>query len=174
MADTVDRALKWVLVVSVGATALIASTTVPVIRLVFQRAAFEASDTVGSAQALFFYAFAIPIWGALTVLTRAFYARRQMWVPVVIGTVATSAAIPLFFWLQRTQGLRGVALASTLALGGYTVALAVRWYRTVEPGRLGATMEPALRAVPLVLSGAVAAALVAFARIDRLQSGARR
>ncbi len=162
MADMVDRAMRYVLVLSLGAAAFLAATTIPVVRLLFQRGPFDVSDTMGSARALFFYAFAIPIWGALQILTRAFYARREMWVPVVIGSIATVVAIPLFFVLQRGFGLRGVALASTLSLGGYTAALAVRWYRSVEPpGRASVMLEPTLRAVPLVVIGGIVAALVA-------------
>ncbi len=162
MADTVDRALRYVLVASIGAAALVAATTVPVVRALFQRGPFDAADTMASAQALFFYSLAVPVWGALQVLTRAFYARREMWTPVVAGTVATLVAVPLYFVLQRGYGLRGVALASTIALTGYTAALAVRWYRTVEPaGRARAAVEPALRAVPLVVAGGLVAALVA-------------
>jgi len=162
MAAAVDRALKYVLVISLGAGALVAATTVPAIRLLFQRAAFDASDTMASAEALFFYAFAIPVWGALQVLTRAFYARRDMWTPVVVGSIASVAAVPLYLLLQRGFGLRGVALASTLALAGYTAALAVRWYATDEARRRARRMlEPTLRAVPLAVAGGVIAALVA-------------
>ena len=161
MADTVDRALRYVLVISVAAAALLAATTVPVIRALFQRAAFGAGDTVASAQALFFYAFAIPVWGALQVLSRAFYAKRKMWTPVVIGTIATVGAVPLYFALQRTNGLRGVAVASTLALTAYTLALAVQWYRDLEPGRIRRVLDPAARSVPLAVAGGAAATLVA-------------
>ena len=171
MADTVDRAMKYVLVISVAAAALLASTTIPVIRLLFQRAAFEPADTLGSAEALFFYAFAMPMWAGLTVLTRAFYARKEMWTPVVVGTIVTIAAVPAYFLLQDGYGLRGVALASTLTLTVYTLALAIRWYRSVEPGRARAMLEPALRAVPIVLAGGVVAALVATGVEDVLGDG---
>ncbi len=154
-----------------AAAALLASTTIPVVRLLFQRAAFDAADTLGSAEALFFYAFAVPVWTALQVLSRAFYARRDMWTPVVIGTVVTIAAVPLYFALQRGYGLRGVAVASTLALTAYTAALGIRWYRSVEPGRVGAMLEPALRAVPLSLFGGVAAAAAATAVESLLSDG---
>ena len=171
MEDTVDRALKYVLVISVGATALLVSTTTPIIRLLFQRAAFDETDALGSAEALFYYAFAIPIWGGLTILTRAFYARKEMWTPVVVGTTVTLASIPIYFLLQRGYGLRGVALASTLTLSIYTAALAVQWYRSVEPGRARVVLEPALRSVPLVVAGGAVATLVATAAESLLHDG---
>jgi len=96
LGDTVDKTLRWVLALSILAAGAIASLAVPTIRALFERNAFGADDTVAAASALFFYALAIPIWGGLQVLNRAFYARRQMWTPVVVGTVATLLALPTY------------------------------------------------------------------------------
>ena len=75
MADTVDRALRWVLALSIGAAALVAAMSLPIVRLLFERYEFLPADTEDTAGALFFLALAIPVWGGLQVLTRAFYAR---------------------------------------------------------------------------------------------------
>ena len=110
MKDTVDKALRYVLALSMTATALVAAMTLPIVRALFERGEFTAASTVGTAEALFFYAFAIPIWGGLQLLNRAFYATREMWTPVVVGTAATIAAVPLYVILQNTFGLRGSSL----------------------------------------------------------------
>ena len=86
MADAVDRALRWVLALSIAAAALVASLSVPIIRVLFERFEFTPADTTATAAGLFFFALAIPIWGVLQVLTRAFYARGEMWTPVALGT----------------------------------------------------------------------------------------
>jgi putative peptidoglycan lipid II flippase len=158
MADTVDRTLRWVLALSILAAGAIASLTVPTIRTLFERNAFEPDDTVAAASALFFYALAIPIWGGLQVLNRAFYARAQMWTPVVVGSVATVAAVPTYWLMQRSFGLEGVAAASVVALGAYTVALTILWYRNeAHRGRIGGILDGAGRALPLaVIGGGVA------------------
>ena len=92
MADTVDRALP------LGAGTqhrrhrpARSSLSIPTIRVLFERFEFTPADTEATASALFFYAFAIPVWGALMVITRAFYARRQMWTPVIVGTGSRAA-----------------------------------------------------------------------------------
>ena len=157
MAATVDKALRYVLVLSLAAAALLAALSVPVIETIFERGSFEAGDTIASASALFFYAFSIPIWGALQILTRGFYARREMWTPVVVGTAVTAVALPLYWLMQRSFGIEGVAVASVLALGFYTIALGAIWYRE-HSGRLRAVIEPAARSIPLVVAGALAAA----------------
>ncbi len=155
MADTVDRALRYVTVVSIAATGLFVALTQPIIRTLFERNEFEPSDTAATAGALFFYAFAIPVWGGLQVVTRAFYARREMWTPVFIGTGATVAAIPLYLLLQPEFGINGVALASTLSLAVYMTALLVVWYRSVgRTGRLRNVAEAPMRSIPVVVVAA--------------------
>jgi putative peptidoglycan lipid II flippase len=155
MKNTVDKALKFVLVLSMAAAALVAAMTIPIVRALFERGEFTAASTVGTAEALFFYAFAIPVWGGLQILNRAFYARREMWTPVVVGSAATIAAIPLYVVLQNTFGLRGVALASTLTLAIYTGILGTVWYGEGDGSqRVRRLASETGRAVPLaVLAG---------------------
>ncbi len=167
MRDNVDRALRWVLILSMAATGLVAAMTVPIVRALFERGQFTVASTTNTAEALFFYAFAIPVWGGLQILNRAFYARREMWTPVVVGTAATIAAIPLYVIMQNTFDLRGVALASTLALAVYTGILAAVWY-SEDDGmrRLRELAAHVGRAVPLAVIGG----LVAFGAASGLAS----
>lgn len=163
MNRTVDRSLRWVVGLSIGATALIAALSLPITRVLFERAAFDFEDSVAAASALFLYAFAVPIWGALQIITRAFYAKRAMWTPVIIGTVVTVIAIPVYFFMVETFGLEGVAVASVLTLGGYTGALAIVWYSgKAGRTRLAHVLDTAGRAVPLGVLGGFAAALVGW------------
>jgi putative peptidoglycan lipid II flippase len=163
LADAVDRALRWVLVLSMAATAVLMAMSIPIVRVLFERGSFTPSDTGATAAGLFFYALAVPIWGVLQIVNRAFYARRDMWTPVVVGTVATVVAIPVYFGLQRTSGLVGVALASVLALGLYTAVMVWRWYTIPEvDGSPASVVESAARAVPLVVIGGGAAFLGAW------------
>ena len=162
MADTVDKTLRWVMALSILAAGAIASLSVPTIRTLFERAAFKPDDTIAAASALFFYSLAIPIWGGLQVITRAFYARTRMWTPVVVGTVATVLALPTYWVMQRQFGLEGVAAASVIALGAYTAALMTIWYRDPEhKERAGSILEGAGRALPLAVGGGAAAWVIA-------------
>lgn len=158
LADSVDRTLRTLLVLSLAATGLTMALTQPVIRTLFERGSFTAADTVATASALFFYALAIPAWGALQIYSRGFYARREMWTPVVIGTVASVVAVPLYLALQGRYGLDGVAGASSLILTLYTLVLGVAWYRRVgDGGRAGTMLAGPARSVPLIAAGSAAA-----------------
>lgn len=163
MLRTVDRSIAWVIALSLGASAAMAALAEPGIRLLYQRGAFTGADTEAVASALFVYAFAIPIWGALQILTRAFYARRQMWTPVVVGTAVTAVAIPAYFFAERALGLDGVALASVGSLLVYTATLGVIWYRPADtrPG-FARVVRTAGRSIPIVVPAGLAAATAAW------------
>jgi putative peptidoglycan lipid II flippase len=172
MADTVDRAIRWVIVLSLGATGLLAALSVPTTQVLFERFNFTPFDTVSTASVLVVYAFAIPIWGALAVLTRAFYARRQMWTPVIVGTLFAIVGIPTYALLQDRLGIEGVALSSVLTLGGYTLVLGFLWYREPDhQSRASEVLTAAIRAIPLALAGAIAAVGVSWALGEALPDG---
>ncbi|MEN8114359.1 MAG: murein biosynthesis integral membrane protein MurJ [Actinomycetota bacterium] len=169
MHRTVDKAMRWVLVLSIAAAGLLAALSLPVIRALFERFAFGEADSGATAAALFFYALSIPIWGALQILSRAFYARKSMWTPVIVGTGATVVAVPLYIGLGNSFGIRGVALASVLSLGLYTAVLALLWYSGAEGrARLRKVLSIAGRAIPPTVLGSAAAFLIGWAVMTNL------
>ena len=156
--STVDRALEYVLVLSIGAAGVAIAMSVPIMRVLFERGEFGSNSTLAAASALVMYALAIPVWGALQVITRGLYARRQMWTPVIVGSVATVIAVPMYFLMQDRFGIEGVALASVLTLGGYTAALFVVWYRPLDTrDGLRRVLESAGRTLPLAVPAGFAA-----------------
>jgi peptidoglycan biosynthesis protein MviN/MurJ (putative lipid II flippase) len=84
---------------------------------------------VATAGTVVFFAIGVPMWGIQQILARGFYAREQMWAPVVVGTLATAAAVPIYWLLDDAMGVDGLALASSVAITLYTAALALVWYR---------------------------------------------
>jgi len=167
--STVDKAMRYVLVLSIGAMGIAMALSLPIITLLFERGAFEPDASVAAASALFMYALAIPVWGALQIVTRAFYSRRQMWTPVIVGSAMTVIAIPTYFILQANFGIEGVALGSVLALAGYTAALMAIWYRPADTREgLRTLMRSAGRVIPLAVPAAIAAYFAASLLPDRL------
>ncbi len=128
MEATLTRSLRGVVLFGGLATAAVLAASQPAVEIVYQRGAFGTEATIATATALVWYALAIPLWGGHQLLGRAFYAHRRMWVPVVVGTVATVLALPLYFGLDDVLGASGIALASTIAIAIYTVALGVVWF----------------------------------------------
>lgn len=170
MLRTVNRALKYVLVLSIAAAGIAMALATPIIRVLFERGAFTATSTEAAASALVMYSLSIPIWGALQIITRAFYARRQMWTPVIVGSIATLIAIPTYIVMQRSFGIQGVALASVIVLGLYTAALMMIWYRPLETHEgVRDVFRSAGRSLPLVVPASLAAFAVSWFIIGGLQ-----
>ncbi len=155
--ENLARALRYVVVLSLGAAAGLAALSIPVIRLLYERGLFNAADTSGTAAALVFFGIGIPAWGVQQVLVRGFYAQRDMWTPVVVGTAATIAAIPAYWLLFEAMGIRGLALASTAAIAAYTAVLAVIWYGRHGWHHLRPVAGSAGRALALAVLGGAAA-----------------
>jgi len=134
LAETTLRTARMTLFLGTGAAAAVLAVGAPGVRLVFQWGAFGAADSALVAQLLGVYALAIPAWGVHQVVSRSFYAERRMWPPVVIGTLAAAAAIPLSLGLVSARGARGLVWASVISVGVYTVALTLFWLRGQDAG----------------------------------------
>ena len=149
---TTGRAARNTVFVAAAATAALVVLARPLVRLLYQHGEFTAADSELVASLLVLYAFSIPAWGLHQILSRHFYAKRMMWRVVIIGTVGTLIAIPVWLGLYSTMGVEGFALASTLVMSAYAIALLVAW--GIDVG-----WAPVRALVPSLFRGLVAAGL---------------
>ncbi len=149
LARAVSRALRYLVVLSLAAAAGLIALSVPAVRVLYERGSFDAADTAATAGTVVFFALGVPMWGLQQILARGFYAREQMWAPVIIGTLATGAAVPIYWGLQHSMGINGLALASSLSITLYTVALAAVWYRRTGWDQARPVAVTSLRNLPL-------------------------
>jgi putative peptidoglycan lipid II flippase len=170
MAAAVARAVKFVMVLSLAAAAALVALSIPVVRVLYERGSFGAADTVATAGTVVLFALGIPLWGLQQILARGFYAREQMWAPVLVGTLATGAAVPIYWSLQRAMGAEGLALASTLSILIYTVGLAVIWYGRTGWEHLKPVLAATLGSAPVAAGGGLAAWAVSGWLIGRFAS----
>lgn len=133
MRDTVTVSLRSGLAVAALVTGLVLPATGLIVRIVFQYGEFTSADTETVAGYLLFFAVSIPFWVMHQVSTRAFYAQKRMWLPVVIGTITTAITIPVLFALTDRYGGKGIAAGSTFGVALYALAITAAWLR--EGGR---------------------------------------
>lgn len=129
MRDTVLRSARSAVAIGGLAMALVVAASFPLVRIAYQWGAFDNNDTDLVSRLLTIYALSIPFWAAHQVYTRAFYAQKRMWTPVLIGTAVTVVLVPLLFLGVNLYGAPGVAAISTLGVAVYTIAIAVAWHR---------------------------------------------
>lgn len=166
MAQAVGRAIRYIFVFSLAATAALATLSIPAVRALYERGSFDAIDTAATAGTVVFFALGIPMWGAQQILARGFYAREEMWAPVVIGTLSTAAALPIYWVLHRVMDVDGLALASTIAITIYTIALAAVWYRRTGWEHARPVAVTAIRATLAAALGALASWSLARVILD--------
>lgn len=158
---TLTRAVRYVLFAGFAAAAAVFAAAAPAVRVAFQRGNFTADSTVATAAALTIFSLSIPLWGAHQVYARGFYARRQMWRPVLIGTAWAVIGIGVYASLSARFEALGIVTASVVTMAGYTIHLTVAWYRYANPQDGRELMRSALRsAMAAVFAGGVGWAVV--------------
>ncbi len=160
LSHAVGRALRYVLAVSLAGAAALIALSQPLVRLLYERGSFDAADTIATAGTVVFFAIGVPMWGIQQILARGFYAREEMWAPVVVGTLATAIALPIYWLLNDAMGVEGLALASTVAITIYTGALAVVWYRRTGGAEARPVAGTGLLVAPMAVAGGAAAFLI--------------
>ncbi|MDB4511826.1 murein biosynthesis integral membrane protein MurJ [Arenicella sp.] len=113
--DMMDWALRWVVLISVPATAALYLLASPLLTTIFQYNEFSVEDVVMSTSAL--KAFAIGVCGFIfvKVLAPGFFARQDTVTPMKIGVVAVIINVLLSIVLVKTMAHAGLALAISLA-----------------------------------------------------------
>jgi putative peptidoglycan lipid II flippase len=157
LAEAVSKALRYIMVLSLTAAAGLMALSIPTIGLLYQRGSFGLADTVAAAGTVVLFALGVPMWGMQQILARGFYAREQMWAPVIVGTLATAAAVPIYWALNHAMGVKGLALASSISITLYTMTLAVVWYRRIGWSTAGPLAVTSLRNLPLAAAAGFAA-----------------
>ena len=118
LVDATGKAARNTLFVAAAATAALIVLAQPLVQLLYRNGQFTSEDADLVTRLLTIYAFSIPAWGLHQILSRHFYAKRKMWTPVLIGTVFSLIAIPIWLGLYSSLGVEGFALASTLVITG--------------------------------------------------------
>lgn len=113
----------------------------PIIRVLFQHAAFGSESTALTARALIFYAVGLPAFAAVRLVVQAFYALQDTVTPVRMAAAALVANIVFCSVLVVPLQHAGLALATSLA--SYLNFFSLYW---VLRRRVGAVDEPAVGA----------------------------
>lgn len=155
------RTLRGTLALAVVLAVALAVFSLPVVRVLYERGAFSPEDSLRVAGLLQILAFAVPGWVTQQVAVRAFFARGEMWRPMLLGSVLALAAIPLYRALGDAWGAAGIAAAGAFAISVNALATLV-WGRVRYGGPgLGPLLDTACRAVVIALVAGFTAHLLA-------------
>ena len=141
---TMANGMRQILFVLVPAAAAVLVLSEPMIRLVYQRGAFDAAETEVVATALFWFAFSLPTNGLFLLLTRTFFGLQRPWIPTAIaaGNLAVTAigALALYH-----LGVGGIVASTAIATAVSVVAQGVILRRLLGGLELGRLLDAGIR-----------------------------
>jgi putative peptidoglycan lipid II flippase len=161
-ARTLSGALRLILFLALPICAALVLLAQPIVAVLLQRGAFDVSSTELTAQALTFYALAVPAHSGIEILSRGFYATSDTRTPVAVAVGSMLLNLLLAILLVDSLEVRGLGLAlSTAALVEFSVLLFLLSRRV--PGMAGPSLWGAL--LRLSVAAALAAATMLGMRL---------
>lgn len=111
VANSVNCVNLLVMPATIGAIVL----ATPVVRILFERGAFDDKSTALTATALVFYSVGMVGFGLRDILSKVFYSLKDTKTPMVNGMIAVVLNIVLNIALVKVMGHGGLALATSLS-----------------------------------------------------------
>jgi putative peptidoglycan lipid II flippase len=128
---TLDSTLRGLLLILVPISALTIALSTPLVYLVYSHTRLRGPDLAATASTLAIFSLGMFAWGAQNILARGFYAARDTLTPAVVGTGLTFLNLPVYWLLVKRFQHLGLALASSIGIVAYTVALFVLLNRRI-------------------------------------------
>lgn len=160
MRRTLTDSLRFILYLTIPASVGLMVLSPAVVRLLYQRGAFDAASTALTAGALRFYAAGLLGMATIEIMARAFYAMHDTWTPVKTGALGMAVNLSLGIVLVRTMGLEGLALAMAAASTVEATALFTAGRRRLAGLDLRPLVDSAM--VSLAAAGAMGLAVLGF------------
>lgn len=136
-ARTLSHALRIVFFVTIPSMAGLMVLGEPIVRVIFERGAFDVFSTAMTASALFYYGVGLWAFSGIRVLVSAFYSLQDTKTPVRIAVVALTANVVFSLVLMGPMKHSGLALALSLASTVQFCLLAIMLKRKIRNFPLG-------------------------------------
>jgi putative peptidoglycan lipid II flippase len=157
LAATLARSLGVIVFLTLPVSVGLLFLARPLVVLLLQRGAFGEASTDLTARALTFYAIGLVGHTTIEILSRGFYALRDTRTPVALAVAAMVLNVALAAALVEPLGVRGLALALSIAALVEASLLLVFLRRRLVLLALEPVLASGLRA--LVAAGAMAAVM---------------
>lgn len=147
-----NRSFEFAMLLTLPATAALLAIPGPIIEVLFERGAFDASDTRATMQALAAFALGLPAFVLIKVFSPGFFARENTKTPMYYAGAGIAVNITGSLILFYQIGFVGIALATSAAAW---VNAGLLWWRLAADGNYAADDRLKKRLPLIVLSAAV-------------------
>jgi putative peptidoglycan lipid II flippase len=155
---TMANGMRQILFVLVPAAAAILVLSDPMIRLVYQRGAFDPAQTAVVATALFWFAFSLPTNGLYLLQTRTFFSLQRPWQATGLATIDLVVSALAALALYAPFGVGGIVAGTGIGTTAAVLAQAVILRREFD----GLELRRLLSTAPRITVAAAALAGVAW------------
>jgi putative peptidoglycan lipid II flippase len=161
---TMANGMRQILFVLIPAAAAILVLSEPMIRLIYQRGAFDPHETEVVATALFWFAFSLPANGLFLLMTRTFFSLQRPWLPtwIALGNLVLTAGAA---WALYDLGVGGIVASTAIATAASVVAQGVILRRLLRGLELGRLLSAALR-ISVAAAGLAAIGWIVWDLLD--------
>jgi putative peptidoglycan lipid II flippase len=122
---TMANGMRQILFVLLPATAAILALSEPMIRLVYQRGAFDPAQTAVVSTALFWFAFSLPTNGVYLLQTRTFFSLQRPWQATSLAGLDLVVSAVAALALYKPFGVGGIVAGTGIGTSAAVVAQAV-------------------------------------------------
>ena len=163
---TVSLGIRQIGFLLIPASALAAVLSLPIVRLLYERGEFGASETEVVAAALAAFALGLSFNGMILLLNRAFFSLQAAWLPMWIALAVVFLNLGLDIALYRF-GIWGIPLATSIV--NVIGAAILLWFLRRRLQRLGGK-EISFAFVKIIFATALAAgaSYVAWVYLDQV------
>jgi putative peptidoglycan lipid II flippase len=148
------------------ASAVGAVLAVPIVRLLYERGAFDADQTQVVAGAFAAFALGLTFNGTMLMLNRAFFSLQSAWIPtaIALGNLALNVVLNAFLY---HVGVWGIPLATSIVNIAGTAALLIVFRRRL--GRIdGRALGASYARISVAAAGAAGAAFAVWYGLDEV------
>ncbi len=132
--DSVASGLRQIFFLLLPASAFLMVLAEPVVRLVYQRGAFDGYSTLITSDALFFFTIGLVFNGASLLLIRAFFSLQQPWLPTAVAGAGVLLNAGLNAILYQPLGVGGIPLSTSIT--SLATFLVLVYYLSERTGRI--------------------------------------
>ncbi len=156
-----NRSLEFSMLLTLPAAVALFVAPEPIVRVLFERGAFNVANTQATALALSAFAWGLPSFVLIKVFTPAFFAREDTRTPMMyaIAGMVCNTVLSFILFGYFGMGFLGIAIATTVA-GWVTTGLL--WHKLLRMGYFKADNQLLMSIGPIVVSCVIMGCLIWF------------
>lgn len=116
MGEMLSGSLSRVVFLALFAAAGLAVVGEPLVYVLYFHGAFSVEDARITTGLLWLFCLGMGSWVAQTIAVRAFYARQDTLTPMIVGTLVLGVSLPVYWSLNASLGVYGLALATSVSI----------------------------------------------------------